>query len=38
VEIVIAVDMLTEGGKDIAFTTYSSTWKYHRKVAGKAIR
>ncbi|XP_061194480.1 steroid 17-alpha-hydroxylase/17,20 lyase-like [Saccostrea echinata] len=31
-------DAFTEGGKDIAFSTYSPTWKFHRKIAGKALR
>ncbi|XP_056018610.1 steroid 17-alpha-hydroxylase/17,20 lyase-like isoform X2 [Ostrea edulis] len=31
-------EMFSEGGKDIALSTYSPTWKYHRKIAGKAIR
>ncbi|XP_061194478.1 steroid 17-alpha-hydroxylase/17,20 lyase-like [Saccostrea echinata] len=31
-------EVFTEGGKDIAFTNYSPTWKFHRKVAGKALR
>ncbi|XP_061194481.1 steroid 17-alpha-hydroxylase/17,20 lyase-like [Saccostrea echinata] len=31
-------DVFTEGGKDIALSTYSPTWKFHRKIAGKALR
>ncbi|XP_076079554.1 steroid 17-alpha-hydroxylase/17,20 lyase-like isoform X1 [Mytilus galloprovincialis] len=33
-----SVDVLTEGGKDIAFANYTPTWKLHRKIAGKALR
>ncbi|XP_062620092.1 steroid 17-alpha-hydroxylase/17,20 lyase-like [Saccostrea cucullata] len=33
-----SMEVFTEGGKDIAFTTYSPTWKLHRKIAGKALR
>ncbi|XP_062572160.1 cytochrome P450 1A2-like [Saccostrea cucullata] len=33
-----SIEVFTEGGKDIAFTTYSPTWKLHRKIAGKALR
>ncbi|XP_048745587.1 steroid 17-alpha-hydroxylase/17,20 lyase-like [Ostrea edulis] len=28
----------SEGGKDIALSTYSPTWNLHRKIAGKALR
>ncbi|XP_048740940.2 steroid 17-alpha-hydroxylase/17,20 lyase-like [Ostrea edulis] len=31
-------DLFTEGGKDIVLSTYSPTWKLHRKIAGKALR
>ncbi|KAK3099270.1 hypothetical protein FSP39_001939 [Pinctada imbricata] len=31
-------DLFTEGGKDIAFAPYSATWKFQKKVAGKALR
>ncbi|XP_061194475.1 steroid 17-alpha-hydroxylase/17,20 lyase-like [Saccostrea echinata] len=31
-------EMFTEGGKDIVLSTYTPTWKFHRKVAGKALR
>ncbi|XP_052704584.1 steroid 17-alpha-hydroxylase/17,20 lyase-like [Crassostrea angulata] len=31
-------DVFTEGGKDIAFSNYSASWKFHRKIAGKALR
>ncbi|XP_066275013.1 steroid 17-alpha-hydroxylase/17,20 lyase-like isoform X2 [Branchiostoma lanceolatum] len=31
-------DIFTEGGKDIAFTDYSPTWKLHRKLFHSAIR
>ncbi|XP_048745552.1 steroid 17-alpha-hydroxylase/17,20 lyase-like [Ostrea edulis] len=31
-------DLFSEGGKDIALSTYSPTWKFHRKIAGKALR
>ncbi|XP_011454186.2 steroid 17-alpha-hydroxylase/17,20 lyase [Magallana gigas] len=31
-------DMFTEGGKDIALANYSASWKFHRKIAGKALR
>ncbi|XP_022341319.2 steroid 17-alpha-hydroxylase/17,20 lyase-like [Crassostrea virginica] len=31
-------DFFTEGGKDIAFSNYSHSWKFHRKAAGKALR
>ncbi|CAC5413656.1 CYP17A [Mytilus coruscus] len=33
-----SADVLTEGGKDIAFSNYTPTWKLHRKIAGKALR
>ncbi|XP_056004408.1 steroid 17-alpha-hydroxylase/17,20 lyase-like isoform X2 [Ostrea edulis] len=31
-------EMVSEGGKDIIFSTYTPTWKFHRRIAGKAIR
>ncbi|XP_056018611.1 steroid 17-alpha-hydroxylase/17,20 lyase-like [Ostrea edulis] len=31
-------DMFSGGGKGIFLSTYSPTWRYHRKIAGKAIR
>ncbi|CAH1274737.1 CYP2U1 [Branchiostoma lanceolatum] len=31
-------DLLTEGGKDIAFTDYNPTWKLHRKLFHSATR
>ncbi|XP_061178421.1 steroid 17-alpha-hydroxylase/17,20 lyase-like isoform X1 [Saccostrea echinata] len=30
--------LVTEGNKDIAMATYSPMWKYHRRVAMKALR
>ncbi|XP_061194476.1 steroid 17-alpha-hydroxylase/17,20 lyase-like isoform X1 [Saccostrea echinata] len=33
-----STDAITAGGKDIVFSTYSPTWKLHRKIAGKALR
>lgn len=35
---IISGDVFTEGGKDIAFSNYSASWKFHRKIAGKALR
>ncbi|KAK3099712.1 hypothetical protein FSP39_008420 [Pinctada imbricata] len=31
-------DMFSDGGKGIAFSPYSATWKFQKKVAGKALR
>ncbi|XP_061194482.1 steroid 17-alpha-hydroxylase/17,20 lyase-like [Saccostrea echinata] len=31
-------DAFSDGGRDIVFSTYSPTWKLHRKIAGKALR
>ncbi|XP_061194486.1 steroid 17-alpha-hydroxylase/17,20 lyase-like [Saccostrea echinata] len=31
-------DAFSSGGKDLVFSTYSPTWKLHRKIAGKALR
>ncbi len=33
----VTTDLLTRGGKDIAFADYSSTWKYHRKMVHGAL-
>ncbi|XP_071084153.1 cytochrome P450 1A5-like isoform X1 [Haliotis cracherodii] len=32
------VNVITEGGKDIANASYGPTWKLHRKIASKALR
>ncbi|KAH3693893.1 steroid 17-alpha-hydroxylase/17,20 lyase-like isoform X2 [Dreissena polymorpha] len=32
------VRVFTEGGKDIAFSNYTPTWKLHRKMSSKALR
>ncbi|CAH1274747.1 CYP1A1 [Branchiostoma lanceolatum] len=34
----LTADVFTEGGKDIAFTDYSPTWKLHRKLFHSATR
>lgn len=34
----VAVDLLSEGGQDIAFATYSARWKLLRKVGNQAVR
>ncbi|XP_048746820.1 steroid 17-alpha-hydroxylase/17,20 lyase-like [Ostrea edulis] len=31
-------DAFSGGGKDIAMSNYSPTWKFHRRIAGKALR
>ncbi|KAK3085605.1 hypothetical protein FSP39_006017 [Pinctada imbricata] len=31
-------NLFTEGGKDIALAPYNATWKFQKKVAGKALR
>ncbi|XP_069116630.1 steroid 17-alpha-hydroxylase/17,20 lyase-like isoform X2 [Argopecten irradians] len=31
-------NMMTDDGKDIAFSNYSPTWKLHRKIAGTGLR
>ncbi|KAK3100065.1 hypothetical protein FSP39_014192, partial [Pinctada imbricata] len=31
-------DMLTDGGRDITLSPYNATWKFQKKVAGKALR
>lgn len=33
-----SIDVLTYGGKDIAFSSYGPTWKLHRRIASKALR
>ncbi|XP_055027258.2 steroid 17-alpha-hydroxylase/17,20 lyase [Misgurnus anguillicaudatus] len=33
----VTTDLLTRGGKDIAFADYSSTWKFHRKMVHGAL-
>ncbi|XP_060068562.1 steroid 17-alpha-hydroxylase/17,20 lyase-like [Ylistrum balloti] len=33
-----SVEMFSDGGKDIAFSNYTDTWKLHRKIAGSALR
>lgn len=33
-----SIDEFTQGSKDIAFGKYGPTWKFHRKIAGKALR
>eukprot|EP00058_Branchiostoma_floridae_P016375 XP_002601863.1 hypothetical protein BRAFLDRAFT_121141 [Branchiostoma floridae] len=35
---ILSMDIFSEGGKDIAFTDYSPTWKLHRKLFHGAIR
>ncbi|KAH3693885.1 hypothetical protein DPMN_081324 [Dreissena polymorpha] len=32
------IRVFTEGGKDIAFSNYTPTWKLHRKMSSKALR
>lgn len=34
----LLANIITQGGKDIAFANYTPTWKLHRKIAGKALR
>jgi len=34
----VTVMMFTDGGKDIALSSYSPTWKLHRAMASKALR
>ncbi|KAK3099915.1 hypothetical protein FSP39_011721 [Pinctada imbricata] len=31
-------ELFSQNGKDIIFGPYSATWKFHKKVAGKALR
>jgi hypothetical protein len=33
----LLANIITQGGKDIAFANYTPTWKLHRKIAGKAL-
>ena len=33
-----SMNKVTQGMKDIAFASYTPTWKLHRKIAGKALR
>lgn len=33
-----SMDVITEGSKDIVFTTYTPAWKLHRKIAMQAVR
>ncbi|KAL4226039.1 hypothetical protein ACF0H5_014027 [Mactra antiquata] len=33
-----SIDLLTNGRKDIAFSSYGPTWKLHRSIAKKALR
>ncbi|XP_028983043.1 steroid 17-alpha-hydroxylase/17,20 lyase [Betta splendens] len=33
----VTTDILTRGGKDIAFGNYSSTWRFHRKIVHGAL-
>ncbi|XP_053403580.1 cytochrome P450 1A1-like [Mercenaria mercenaria] len=33
-----SVDVITFGGKDIAFSSYGPIWKMHRRIASKALR
>ncbi|XP_060566927.1 steroid 17-alpha-hydroxylase/17,20 lyase-like [Ruditapes philippinarum] len=33
-----SIDVITYGGKDIAFSNYGPAWKLHRKMASKALR
>uniref|UniRef100_A0A3Q0SUV5 Cytochrome P450, family 17, subfamily A, polypeptide 1 n=1 Tax=Amphilophus citrinellus TaxID=61819 RepID=A0A3Q0SUV5_AMPCI len=33
----VTTDVLTRGGKDIAFGDYSATWKFHRKIVHGAL-
>ncbi|KAJ8317308.1 hypothetical protein KUTeg_005212 [Tegillarca granosa] len=35
---ITSADEFTEGSKDIVFGKYGPTWKFHRKIAGKALR
>lgn len=35
---IISVEVVTDGGKDIAFGDYGPTWRLHRKIAAKAMR
>lgn len=38
IKFVIAGEVFSEGGKDIVLSNYSASWKFHRKIAGKALR
>lgn len=33
----VTTDLLTRGGKDIAFGDFSATWRFHRKVVHGAL-
>ncbi|MBN3297192.1 CP17A lyase, partial [Amia calva] len=33
----VTTDILTRGGKDIAFADYSPTWKFHRKIVNASL-
>lgn len=33
----VTTDILTRGGKDIAFGDYSATWRFHRKIVHGAL-
>ncbi|XP_043912488.1 steroid 17-alpha-hydroxylase/17,20 lyase [Protopterus annectens] len=33
----VTTDLLTRGGKDIAFASYSKAWKFHRKLVHSAL-
>ncbi|KAM3863427.1 steroid 17-alpha-hydroxylase/17,20 lyase [Diretmus argenteus] len=33
----VTTDVLTRGGKDIAFGDYSATWRFHRKIVHRAL-